>query len=258
MVERVSGALFAYTYRSTPRSTVDGLVYTSTEYPAPQEIPLHNEMSYAARWPRRLWFSCVAPATTGGATTIADGAAVYARLPSTLRARFERHGVEYRRRYGPHLDLSWQVAFQSDDRAEVEAECRRQGLVHEWVGDGELITRGVRPASLVHPRSGATIWFNQAHLFHPASLGTEARGALVDSLGRGRLPRDARFGDGTEIPDDDVAAIHDAYATSTVDVAWRAGDLLVLDNEWIAHGRRPFTGPRRVVVAMSQASPEAR
>ena len=38
---------------------------------------------------------------------------------------------------------------------------------------------------------------------------------------------------------------------SAVDVDWRRGDLLLIDNMLVAHGRRPFTGSRRVLVAMS-------
>jgi alpha-ketoglutarate-dependent taurine dioxygenase len=33
--------------------------------------------------------------------------------------------------------------------------------------------------------------------------------------------------------------------------AWEAGDLLMLDNLLAAHGRRPFSGERRIAVAMS-------
>ena len=47
-----------------------------------------------------------------------------------------------------------------------------------------------------------------------------------------------------------VADMVDADAAA-VDVDWRAGDLMVIDNMLLAHGRRPFTGPRRVLVAMS-------
>jgi hypothetical protein len=35
------------------------------------------------------------------------------------------------------------------------------------------------------------------------------------------------------------------------DVPWRRGDLLLIDNMLTAHGRRPCTGDRRVLVAMS-------
>jgi alpha-ketoglutarate-dependent taurine dioxygenase len=36
-----------------------------------------------------------------------------------------------------------------------------------------------------------------------------------------------------------------------VDVDWNTGDLLVIDNVLVGHGRRPFTGSRRVLVAMT-------
>src|SRR5262245_57276551 len=67
------GELLAYTERSTPRSSVRGNVYTSTEYPAHQTIPQHNEMSYANKPPRWLYFACARAAETGGATPLADG-----------------------------------------------------------------------------------------------------------------------------------------------------------------------------------------
>lgn len=251
-VERASGDLFAYSFRSTPRSTVKGLVYTSTEYPPDQLIPLHNEMSYAVEWPRRLWLLCISPATTGGATMVADSMVVRSKIPADIRERFERLGVEYRRRYGPHLDLPWQECFQTNDRAEVDAECRRQGLKYEWLNDVELVTSVVRPACLIHPRSGEVAWFNQAHLFHPSSLAPEVRHSMRRTLGEDRLPRASYFGDGSPIPDEYVASIHSSYAEAAIDVEWRSGDVLVVDNERLAHGRRPFTGPRRIVVAMSQ------
>jgi alpha-ketoglutarate-dependent taurine dioxygenase len=251
-VERVSGKLFAYSFRSTPRSTVKGFVYTSTEYPQDQQIPLHNEMSYAIEWPRRLWMLCTSPATTGGATMVADSMVVRSKIPAAIRELFERLGVEYRRRYGPHLDLPWQEGFQTNDRADVDAECRRQGLNCEWVNDDELVTSVVRPACISHPRSGDVAWFNQAHLFHTSALPAEVRHAMRSTLGEDRIPRAAYFGDGSVIPDEFVAAIHSAYVEAAIDVEWKSSDLLVVDNERIAHGRRPFSGPRRVVVAMSQ------
>jgi alpha-ketoglutarate-dependent taurine dioxygenase len=256
-VERASGELFAYSFRSTPRSTVSGLVYTSTEYPPDHSIPLHNEMSYAIQWPRRLWLFCTSPATSGGATPVADSRVVRSSIPRNIRERFERLGVEYRRHYRPHLDLSWREGFQTVDRAMVDAECRRQGLRYEWLDDEHLVTSAVRPASLVHQPSGAWVWFNQAHLFHPSALAPEVRDALRRTVGEDGMPRSAHYGDGSPIDDDEIAEINAAYAEAAVDVEWRTGDLLVVDNELTAHGRRPFTGTRRVVVAMSQPSDAA-
>jgi hypothetical protein len=43
----------------------------------------------------------------------------------------------------------------------------------------------------------------------------------------------------------------DRGLAAAVNVDWRAGDLMLIDNVLVAHGRRPFTGSRRVLVAMS-------
>jgi hypothetical protein len=53
------------TERSSPRSTVKGRVYTSTEYPPHEEIFFHNENSYQSSWPMTLYFLCVQPPATG-------------------------------------------------------------------------------------------------------------------------------------------------------------------------------------------------
>jgi hypothetical protein len=56
LIETTSGKLLDYSYQSTPRTLVSGHIYTSTEYPAHQPIPLHNEHSYSGSWPMKLWF----------------------------------------------------------------------------------------------------------------------------------------------------------------------------------------------------------
>jgi alpha-ketoglutarate-dependent taurine dioxygenase len=65
------------------------------------------------------------------------------------------------------------------------------------------------------------------------------------------LPQSVRFADGSPIPDEHVRHIRDRGFESAADVDWRPGDLLLIDNVLVAHGRRPFTGSRRVLVAMS-------
>lgn len=54
--------LLSYDFGSTPRTAVGGGVYTSTEYPAHQHIPLHNEQAYTREWEMKRWFHCVAAA----------------------------------------------------------------------------------------------------------------------------------------------------------------------------------------------------
>jgi alpha-ketoglutarate-dependent taurine dioxygenase len=42
-----------------------------------------------------------------------------------------------------------------------------------------------------------------------------------------------------------------ALAAEERTFTWRLGDILLVDNEVIAHGRRPFTGERAIDVAMA-------
>ena len=100
----------------------------------------------------------------------------------------------------------------------------------------------MRPASIVHPRTGALVWFNQAHLFHSSALAPDVRAAFLAAVGEEGMPRAAYFGDGSPIDDEDIAAVTEAYAAAAIDVQWRAGDLLLLDNEAMAHGRGPLPG----------------
>ncbi|MCX5380995.1 TauD/TfdA family dioxygenase [Streptomyces sp. NBC_00091] len=246
----IGGPPLDYTERSTPRSTVAGRVYTSTAYPPDQTIPLHNESSYASRPPGTVYFLCAEAAPTGGATPIADGRAVLRLLPPDLVDRF-RAGVLYTRVYREGLGLSWQEGFQSEDPHEVEERCRAAGIAFEWTGDGALRTRHHRPALVTDPAGGAEAWFNQAHLFHSSALEPEVREALLEMYGEQDLPRNAYFADGTPIPDADLAAVRAAYDEAAFAFPWQEGDLLILDNLLVAHGREPFTGPRQVLVAMT-------
>src|SRR5260370_40883568 len=134
LIETVSGKLLDYSYRSTPRTLVSGRIYTSTEYPAHQSIPLHNEHAYSRLWPMKLWFFSMQVADEGGETPIADSRKVYQRIPAEIRECFERKGLMYVRNYGTRLDLSWQDVFQTTSRAAVEDYCRNAEIECQWVG----------------------------------------------------------------------------------------------------------------------------
>jgi len=120
--------LIGYEFASTPRSQVEGAVYTSTEYPPHRSIPLHNEQSYTREWPLRIWFHCALAARTGGATPIADSRAIYRALDPALVQRFTKRELFYVRNFGQGLDLPWEQAFGSDDPRTVERICRARGI----------------------------------------------------------------------------------------------------------------------------------
>ncbi|HYO62399.1 MAG TPA: TauD/TfdA family dioxygenase [Pyrinomonadaceae bacterium] len=248
----LSPELLDYRERAAPRSEVGRNVYTSTEYPADQHIPLHHEMSYSHNWPTKIWFYCAQAALERGATPVADDRKVFQRLDPQVKEVFMRKRVMYVRNYGEGVDLSWQDAFQTTDRAKVEEYCRRAHTEFEWKGGDRLRTRQVRQAVATHPKLGETVWFNHAHMFHFSNLEPAVRDALLSEFAQEDLPRNAFYGDGTPIETSVLDHVRGVYNETAVTFPWREGDIMLLDNFLASHGREPFVGPRKIVVAMAE------
>lgn len=251
LLTHISGELVDYSYRSTPRTQVSGKIYTSTSYPAHQTIPLHNEMSYSRQWPMIIGFLCVEPSPEGGETPLADSRKVFAQIDPAIREEFSRKQVMYVRNYDDDLDLSWREVFQTNSRTEVENYCFKAGMSVQWKGENGLRTSQVCQAVAEHPVTGEMIWFNQAHLFHVSSLGSDVRSSLESEAG-GNEPRNAFFGDGTEIGEAALTHIRSVYEDQLVTFPWQRDDVLILDNMLTAHGRKPYRGHRQIVVGMGR------
>jgi alpha-ketoglutarate-dependent taurine dioxygenase len=251
-IEAVSGAALEYRERSSPRSAVEGNIYTSTDYPPDQPIFLHNENSYQQTWPLKIFFLCVRPAATGGATPIADCRRVGSRIDPDVRERFRARGWMVVRNFGTGFGLAWTTVFQTDDRRQVEAHCRRGGIDVEWRAGDRLRTRAVRPALTAHPKTGEPIWFNHATFFHVSTLEQSVREPLLAEFGEDELPTNTFYGDGSPIEPEVLDHLRAAYRAETVRFDWQRGDLLMLDNMLVAHGREPYAGERRVLVGMAE------
>jgi hypothetical protein len=229
------------------------VVYTSTEYPPEYFVSLHNELSYAHRWPSKLLFFCAVEPQDGGETPIVDSRELLKRLSPELVERFVARGVRYVRNL--HGDakgtgLSWQTVFETEDREWVEAYCREGGIEIAWKDDGGLWTRQDRPAVTTHPRTGDRVWFNQVDQWHPSNLGEDLAEALTGTTREEDLPINAYHGDGSPLSVEDLEEIRRVTEETMIAFPWREGDVLLVDNMLVAHGRMPFSGPRRVMVAM--------
>ena len=248
----VTPELLDYTERAAPRVQVKKGVYTSTEFPADQTIPLHHEMSYSHNWPTKIWFYCDQPAKEGGCTPLTEDRLVIESIDPKIRQRFLDKKVMYVRNYGEGVDLSWREAFQTEDRAAVEEYCRQSHMEAEWRDGDRLRTRAVRQVVATHPRSGDTVWFNHAHMFHQSNLPAAVRESLLAEFAEDELPRNAFYGDGTPIETSVLDEIRGVYNELAITFPWQKGDLLLCDNFLVSHGREPFVGPRRVLVAMAE------
>ncbi|MEC0822849.1 TauD/TfdA family dioxygenase, partial [Bacillus atrophaeus] len=47
-----------------------------------------------------------------------------------------------------------------------------------------------------------------------------------------------------------IQHINHVFNLASLSFPWQKGDIMILDNMLVAHGRKPFYGSRKVVVAM--------
>jgi alpha-ketoglutarate-dependent taurine dioxygenase len=233
-----------------PRGVISGKVYTPVFYPPDKQLLWHNENSFNHRWPTKIWFCCLSPAQSGGETPLVDSRRVFELIDPQIRKKFAEKQVMYVRNYKSGLGLDWQTVFQTSDRAEVERRCREALMEFEWKAGDLLRTSCVRPAFVRHPRTGESVWFNQAQHWHISCLEPAVREVLTSSFAAEDLPRHCYYGDGSHIEDSVMQEILGVYRELEVSFAWQAGDIVMLDNLLTAHGRNPYVGERKLLVAM--------
>jgi alpha-ketoglutarate-dependent taurine dioxygenase len=246
--------LLSYVGGASPRSRISGDVYTSTEYAASAVLALHNEASYFRTMPELVWFFCKIPSAQGGETPLGDMRRVLARLDPALVERFSSKDFCYvtNLRGGEGFGKSWQSAYQTEDRGEVEAALRLKELEFKWTDDGGLRVLMRAPAVRIHTVTGEDYWGNQASNWHEANLPEATAAALRRTYGDPwNHPKAVFFGDGSAIPPEDIRVIARTLTEEETTFRWQAGDILLVDNQSIAHGRRPFSGSRQIMVALA-------
>jgi alpha-ketoglutarate-dependent taurine dioxygenase len=237
-------------YGDLPREGVGGRVYGATPYPPDLPILFHNEGSHLPRWPQKQFFCCLQVAPQGGETPLLDCREVCRRLDRDVLDRFAEKGLLYIRNFVPGVDVSWQDFFHTDDRRAVEETCAREGMAAEWTAGGVLrVSRRAR-AVVRHPKTNELVFFNQVQLHHPFCLPPQVREALLSMFDPRDLPRLVCYGDGSPIEDEVMARLDALYWETSVTFPWQQGDLVLVDNMLVAHARKPYAGPRKILVAM--------
>lgn len=240
-----------YLERAAARTEVTPGVFTSTEFSSSSWIDLHHEMSFAQRIPERIFFYVETPAETGGETPIADERVVTAKIDPEILEAFDKRGLLYTRNFRPEIDMDWRSAFQTDDRASVEAYCRENWIEFQWLGKDYLRTLQPQKAFILEPGTDHKLFCNHAHMFHSAALDQEVLAVLIEEYGFDHLPRNVFFGDGMPIPDVMIHDLRRVYEACLRSFAWARHDVLVLNNARCLHGRAPFAGARTTLVSMT-------
>ena len=245
--------LAPYIEGQSPRTKVGDNIYTSTEFPAQYRITLHNELSYVKSAPERIIFHCNVQPIDRGETPIVDCRKIYRLLEPSIRDRFEKLGVKYvKNMHGQQRGMgkSWMDHFESNDRNVVEKHLHENDIEFEWAANNGLRTWVIRPGVRKHPVTGESYWFNQSNLWHSSNLDEKHRRQMLDRFGEDNLPTHAYFGDGSPIDDEIMNGVRELLWNESAIFPWAQGDVLVLNNHLVGHGRNAYSGPRKILVAM--------
>ena len=139
----------------------------------------------------------------------------------------------------------------------VEDYLRQSGMSWQWTEFG-LRTRAPHAAVRVHTVNGEKCWYNQADQWHRQIGSVKTSFGDTDDVrfdpataGEATLGNHVTYADGGEIKVDDLREVRRVVQSQEVLFDWQAGDVLVIDNVAAMHGRKPYHGKRRVVVAMA-------
>lgn len=224
------------------------LVFTANEAPSTVSIFLHHEMAQTPVYPSKLLFFCERGADEGGATPICRSDILLQQLreqlPDFVRD-CENKGVRYSQTMPLEEDLasgqgrSWQSTLSAENREQAEGKLDNLNYDWQWQQDGSLsVTTPVLPA-VRQLDDGRTVFFNQ--LIAAFRGWKDARNSGEKSI---------CFGDGSAINSSHMALAIELADKLTFDIPWQSGDVAILDNFLVMHGRRPFQGKRAVLASL--------
>lgn len=223
-------------------------VFSANEAPATVKIFLHHEMAQTPLFPAFISFFCEIAANEGGATPICRSDILFERVAQEVPnfiAQLERTGLKYSNVMPAANDAnsgmgrSWQSTLGVDSKAAAELRLQALGYSWQWLeGDCLRATTPVLPG-VREVAPGRKTLFNQ--LIAAYSGWSDTRNDPSSAI---------RHGDDSKLDAGAVARLIELADELSFDVAWQAGDAVVIDNTIAMHGRRPFVGKRKVLASL--------
>ncbi|KAK7433026.1 hypothetical protein QQZ08_000499 [Neonectria magnoliae] len=256
------------------RTPVAKAIWTANEGPADRRFYQHNEYSRYTRFPSNIHFYCVKKAPKGGATPIAHSANVYEKVLAEIPELVEgvrKRGLGMKMVFrapgkeGNGNGFNWAGEFSfgqdflpgDDDatkRSKVEKQVLRLTPDFKWLEDDSLELTQHIPGLRRIPSSGRPVWFNGLVGRHGI---TRDIGALdPPHIGRdGMTYLPCVYGDETPIPREYLDKLIDVIDKEEISLVLEPGDLLLVDNFQVSHGREPWEGERQILVSMWEGAP---
>ncbi len=257
----------------TPRKELMKNIYKSTAVANHHFVPLHQEVSAGSRkdMPKYISFFCLKAPKEGTGQTLVGSANKISEYIQAIMPKFwallSTKNLTYKARYLPTNSwltrwIRWfnpsfatiQQRFGTEDPKEVEKICEKEGFTCEWDSGWAVISKSGIPA--VINANDKNLFCNQIHV---DKLTPKLCGSLINYIfarilifpTARFLQFDVQFDDGTPISNDDAQELLSILEQHQQRRDWQQGDLLILNNATMMHGKTPHEGEREILVAMS-------
>lgn len=253
VVKLINPSLQNYIGGDSPREKIIDNVYSSTTYPKDATISMHHEKSYSKSYPKFLYFFCFTPPVIGGETPILDSRKLYNLLDRKLIDKFQSKKLKYvmNLHNGYGIGKSWQEVFEVTDKKSLEEVLNNLSIKYRWKLNGLLRVEEIIDPIIEHPVTHEKVFFSQAHQWHPSDLDPKVLSSLTSIISPDDFYHNCYYGDDSEIDLEDLNYVRELINQGKVFFKWQRGDVLILDNIISMHGRSPFDGERKILVAMT-------
>lgn len=250
-------------------------VYTANEGPASTRFYQHNEYARYTHFPANIhFFSQKATKHGGGGSPIANSNVFYNRVlqeipefikevskknlistqvyPSRTKKSTVTKGNEFF--WEDYDSFGKEIDYEHDSfelkKEKAEKQIRRLTDDFSWNEDGSVTIRQHVPAFRKHPVTGLPVFFNGLN----GRYGTSRdNGALeppyIGKTGGVFLP--STYDDGELIPLKYLEIVNRISREIEFVHKWEEGDLLLIDNYQVSHGREPWRDDDQRVVLVS-------
>ena len=254
------------------RAVVDkkGAMYEAVNKPSRSKffVGMHNESTFK-RTNRLGAFVCFKQAETGGEFLLLDGYKMLRDMNPDVLGRLYEKGVRFSNAELPFFDFLRKLPeplqpLKEPLKAGIKAVAQvavgqkiDMELELKWdenEKDGlRLVAFSPKQAAINrHPVTGQPAWFCNVHS-HSRKLRDERDGELGETSGASKINiTNCFYGDLSEISDEDLRHIDEMTMKNLASVPMQKGDVVLVDNYQVMHGRDVFEGERLHAVTWFQ------
>jgi len=189
---------------------------------------MHGELYWTPYPPDILWFICITPPEVGGETLLVDGIEIATNLSKRTFDYFCKNPLIYERHMSREV---WQRQFRCETVKDVKMR------VAPYCNC--LITEDTNESIILHLSHYAirhTKWGGE-----PAFVNS-----LLHALDSKKNKDLVNYGLCNNVPEDCVSEVQKLVSELQSPIIWSEGDIVVIDNTRMMHGRNPFSGKREI------------